>query len=274
MTDFFPRSKDFPTQSTLFWVSHKDRYLRQLLIRDIEEETGRCLIVYFTDCDRTQAQIDTSDDLYLTELLQQCSGKPVDLLLETNGGFTDATEKICSLLRKSAPDLRVAIPRRAKSNGTVIALCGSTILMGNESELGPIDPSINNIPVQFIINAPAGTVNVLDVQLAQTARDQTIKLAKDLLSTGMMSKNTPAEIEDTIEKIATRNHFHSHGSVIDLKEAQNLKLNITEFGPSDKLWQKIWLLRTMYHYDCGQNGYAKLFESTKVSTAVELPKTP
>ena len=274
MPDYFPRTKELPSQSPLFWVSHKDRYLRQLLIRDIEEETKRCLIVYFTDCDRSNAQIDPSDDVYFAELLKVCPGKPIDLLLETNGGMTDATEKICSLLRQAAPDLRVIVPRRAKSNGTVIALCGSSILMGVESELGPIDPSINNVPVEFVLNAPAGSFNAIDVQVAQTFRNQTRKLAAELLSSGMMSENTRQEIDDVIDKLATRNHYHSHGSVIDSNEATSLGLNIQMHQPTDPLWQKIWLLRTMYHYDCGQNGYAKLFEGNSVSTAVALAPNP
>ena len=33
----------------MFWVQQKDRYLRQLLIRDIEDQTGRRLIVYFAN---------------------------------------------------------------------------------------------------------------------------------------------------------------------------------------------------------------------------------
>jgi len=60
----FLRTKDAPAQSPLFWVTHKDRYLRQLLIRDIEESTGRDLIV-FTYCDRSAAIIDATDDTYL-----------------------------------------------------------------------------------------------------------------------------------------------------------------------------------------------------------------
>lgn len=135
----FPRGKAPPDQSPRFWVHHKDRYLRQLLIRDIEEQTGRDFITYFTDCD-TVAQIDHNDDSYLVELVGDRKRAAVDLLLETNGGLTDATEKVVSILRKLAPSYRVIVPCRAKSNGTVIALAGSTIVMGANSELGPIDP--------------------------------------------------------------------------------------------------------------------------------------
>lgn len=266
----FPRNTELPNQSPLFWVTHKDRYLRQLLIGDIEEKTGRKLIVYYSDCDRSPAQIDTGDDIYFVELLQNCVGKPIDLLLETNGGMTDATEKICAILRQGAPDLRVIIPRRAKSNGTLIALCGKSILMGIESELGPIDPSINNVPVEFVLNAPPGSFNAFDIQFAQTARNQTRKLAKELLSSGMMSDSDHATIEQTIEKISTRDHYHSHGSVIDSPEAVKLGFKIEHQESDSGLWKQIWLLRAMYQYDCGQNGYAKLFESTKVSTAVKL----
>lgn len=270
----FPRSKTLPKQSPLFWVAHKDRYLRQLLIGDIEEYTGRPLVVYFTDCDHTSAQIDQTDDVALFELLQSHVGKPVDLLLETNGGVTDATEKICSLLRQSCPDLRVIVPRRAKSNGTVIALCGSEILMGHQSELGPIDPHIAGIPCEFIVNAPPGSVNFVDFQYAQAARLQTRKLASALLSTGMMAGNDPAEIEDTVQKLATKVEYHSHGSSIDADEAIKLKLKVQKMSPADELWQRIWLLRTMCQHDCQVNGYAKLFESSTLSTSTRAPTAP
>jgi hypothetical protein len=137
----FPRGRVLPLQSPLFWVGEKDRYLRQLLIRDLENLTGRCLISYYTDCD-THAQIDSGDDKYLFELLTEANSDTIDLLLETNGGFTDATEKVVSILRDQVHDLRVIVPKRAKSNGTLVALAARRILMGATSELGPIDPLI------------------------------------------------------------------------------------------------------------------------------------
>jgi hypothetical protein len=66
--DFFPRSKRLPPQSPLYWVEQKDRYLRQLLIRDIEEITGRRLCVYYANR-AENAQIDSRDAAYMAELL-------------------------------------------------------------------------------------------------------------------------------------------------------------------------------------------------------------
>lgn len=268
MTESFPRGKDIPSQTVQFWVAHKDRYLRQLLIKDIEEITGRKLVVYFTDCDNTRADIDTSDDVRIQELLSECHGEAFDLLLETNGGFTDATEKICSMLRLCS-DYRVIVPRRAKSNGTVIALSGTEIVMGFESELGPIDPFINGIPVEFILNAPIGSMTALDIQFAETARKQTRKLAKDMLSTGMMREFSEQLINETIDRIATRDHYHSHGSVISATEAQNLNLKVNFMTPDSDLWKRIWLLRSMYQFDCAHLGYSKIFETARISSFVK-----
>jgi hypothetical protein len=102
----FPRSLDLPSQSPLFWVEQKDRYLRQLLIRDIEELTHRRLVVYFANRFEN-AQIDPRDCSFFTELFGDVGSEPVDLLLETIGGGTDATEGLITLLQNLATDLRV-----------------------------------------------------------------------------------------------------------------------------------------------------------------------
>lgn len=268
----FPRTKDLPSQSPLFWVENKDRYIRQLLIGDIEDITDRNLLIYFSDCDRSQAQIDLTDDIYLSELLGNRTSDKIDLLLETNGGMTDATEKVCSVLKNSKVDLRVIVPRRAKSNGTVIAFCGSTIVMGNDSELGPIDPLITlngtSIPCDFVIKS--GIQDPLLQQFAQSAVKQTRKLAKDLLLQGMKKGTPDPDMDVLLDKLATRDKYHSHGSVIDYSEAQSLGLAITHLAPTDELWRRLWLLRSMYAHDCRRNGYSKLFEGRRISSPVVM----
>jgi hypothetical protein len=270
----FPRGTDLPGQSPLFWVQHKDRYLRQLLIRDIEAETKRQLIVYHSDCNVGGVNIDHGDDIYMAELLNAAGSGPVDLMIETNGGDTDATEKICSQLCDGGRDLRVVVPRRAKSNGTVIALAGFEILMGMESELGPIDPAINFIPVEFILGAAAAgqPVDPVMLQAAARALDQTKKLAGELLAHRMLKGADPKVIGDIIAKLAARTHYHSHGSVVNAEEAVALGLKVSTFKPDDQLWRKFCLLRAMFQHDCVQIGAGKLFEGSKVSLVVNRPR--
>lgn len=267
----FPRTPALPTQSALFWVEQKDRYLRQLLIRDIEARTRRRLLVYFTNCETT-AQIDGNDDQHIQEIAQGAGRGPVDLLLETNGGVTDAAEKVISVLRGHvAPDqLRVVVPRRAKSNGTLVALAASQIVMGVASELGPIDPNLligqALIPAQFVVQAQ--NADPIIVQTAVFAIAQTKKLATTLLAAGMLRDRNPGDIQAVVDQLSTRNTYHSHGSVIDVEEAQRLGLAVVRLDPDDELWRCFWLLRCMYDADSRSGRFVKVFESARVSTAL------
>ncbi|MGF6211772.1 SDH family Clp fold serine proteinase [Comamonas sp. 4034] len=266
----FPRGTKKPAQSPLFWVQNKDRYLRQLLISDIQKVTGRDLLVYFSDCDRSDAQIEQTDDIYLSELLRASTSKFIDLLIETNGGFTDATEKVCSVITSSGKDIRVIVPRRAKSNGTVITFCGGSIVMGLDSELGPIDPHLNGTPCDFIIRLQG--IDALVLMAAQAAVLQTKKLASQLLKANMLSAMNEGDIDALVQRLASRDQYYSHGSVIDASEAIRLGLNIELLQPEDALWQQLWLLRTMYAYDCMMRGYSKVFESVNVSSPIVMPR--
>lgn len=211
------------------------------------------------------------DISYITELVRDLDRKPTDLFLNTSGGQTDATEAIVSLLQSTIADLRVIVPHSAKSNGTMICLAASEIVMGAPSELGPIDPSLNGTPTSILADQVVAQQNFALHKLALYAIEQTKKLAKSLLTKGMMSHLNEAEVDDTIRKLASRDEFFSHGSVIDHVEASNLKLNVKYLPLEDELWQKLWLLYSMYAHDSGATGVVKIFEGRSVSTAVLPP---
>ncbi|HWA82808.1 MAG TPA: hypothetical protein VG820_05220, partial [Fimbriimonadaceae bacterium] len=73
------------------------------------------------------------------------TGSDVDLLLQTPGGDVDQAERIVLMCRKRVGDgtFRVLVPDSAKSAGTLIAIAADEIVMGEPSELGPIDPQIS-----------------------------------------------------------------------------------------------------------------------------------
>jgi hypothetical protein len=62
------------------------------------------------------------------------------LILHTPGGVTNATESIVAYLRSKFDDIEVIIPTFAMSAGTMISLASNRIVMGRQSQLGPIDP--------------------------------------------------------------------------------------------------------------------------------------
>jgi Serine dehydrogenase proteinase len=268
--DSFPRTKELPSQSPIFWVGQKDRYLRQLLIWDIEAITGRRLVVYFANR-FANAQIDAGDCSYANELFGDIGDAPVDLLIETIGGQTDATESLITLLRNLTKDLRVIVANAAKSNGTLLCLAAKSIVMGAASELGPIEPLVNGIPCSILIQQQIAAQNFSLHKFGEYALQQTRTLAKTLLQAGMMSGKTPAEVDEAVGKLSSRDVYFSHGSVIDHSEAKTLGLSIEYLPPDDPTWQRIWLLNCMYEHDCRQSRYLKVFEGRARSTAVAIP---
>jgi hypothetical protein len=93
----FPRSPLTPSQSPKFWVKEKDRYLRQLLINDIQGATRRPIFVYFAQLDQIINHTDPDD---LAEILSGVDGEEADFFIQTPGGNVDATEKLIGILRQ------------------------------------------------------------------------------------------------------------------------------------------------------------------------------
>ncbi len=266
----FPRTKESPIQSPKYWVKEKDRYLRQLLISDIQELTGRELAVYFSVNNDQSGSLDFNDADDLSEVLDGCDTKDIDLLIQTPGGNPDACEKLISILKQHLDSYRVLIPSWAKSAGTIVAISSEKILMGINSELGPIDPHFNGIPAEFIKDDPQQ--NYPTKKLAQHAIERTKQLAKKVLTDGMLKDSDERSIDDLVSKLSSTTNYYSHGAVINAIEASELGLNVEYIDPIDDLWKKIWLLYCMYDYDFKIKGYAKIFEGKKNSITRLLPR--
>jgi hypothetical protein len=68
--------------------------------------------------------------------------KPLTIVLHTPGGATNATETIVEYLRTKFDDIEVIVPIYAMSGGTMISLAADRVVMGRQSQLGPIDPQL------------------------------------------------------------------------------------------------------------------------------------
>ena len=78
--------------------------------------------------------------------------KGLDLILHTPGGELSATESLIDYLRKIfGKNIRTIVPQLAMSGGTMMALSGTTIIMGKQSSLGPIDPQLAGISAHGVI---------------------------------------------------------------------------------------------------------------------------
>jgi hypothetical protein len=93
--------------------------------------------------------------------------KGLTLVLHTPGGVTNAAETLVAYLRSKFTDIEVIVPTYAVSAGTMISLAANRIVMGRQSQLGPIDP-------QFVVGHRA--------QSAQAVVDQFEEAKKEILA--------------------------------------------------------------------------------------------
>lgn len=79
--------------------------------------------------------------------------KGLDLILHTPGGDVAATESLVDYLYSIfGHDFRVIVPQISMSAGTMIALSSKEILMGKQSNLGPIDPQMGGLACQAVLD--------------------------------------------------------------------------------------------------------------------------
>ena len=88
--------------------------------------------------------------MYKRQKLDRTKG--LDLILHTPGGEIAAAESIVDYIRRMfGTDVRAIVPQIAMSAGTMIACSCKCIIMGKESNLGPIDPQFGGIPASGVI---------------------------------------------------------------------------------------------------------------------------
>lgn len=195
--------------------------------------------------------------------------KPLTLMLHTPGGITNSAETVVAYLRQMFPAVQAVIPTFAMSAGTMIALSADRLIMGKQSQLGPIDPqmpapgtgryvSARAIVDQFevakteIIKNPAAAhawAPVLQslgpglLQEARNALDYGEQMVSGWLETYMLAGDAAAA------KRAAK-HFNdaathkSHGRRIDRDEARSVGILVDDLEDDQELQEAVL---TAYH---------------------------
>jgi hypothetical protein len=104
-------------------------------------------------------------------------GEPVALLLESGGGHAAMAFKIARLFQRRAKEFVVVIPSYAKSAATLMALAGTSVIMGRDAELGPLDLQLYD-PEKEDYDSALNSVQSLERlnAFAMTAIDQSMQL--------------------------------------------------------------------------------------------------
>ena len=192
------------------------------------------------------------------------------LIVHTPGGITNATGTIVSYLREKFNYIEVIIPTYAMSAGTMISLAANLIIMGRQSQLGPIDPQMvidaRSVSAQAVVDqfekakkeilADPATAVVWAPILpsmgpsllveALNALYHSESMVKEWLEQYMFKKDSQAAHKAT----QAAQHFNdaqthrSHGRRIDRYEARNQGLKIEDLESSQDLQEAVL---TTYH---------------------------
>ena len=256
-------------------------------VEAIERNRKSTVISYIADS-RTLFDMDDSlmldDNLsYLTENGKK-KIKKLDLILQSPGGFLEASYKFLRICKEYSDEFNVIVPLFAKSAATVVCLGAKEIVMTTVSELGPVDPIIQHpskpnirIPARsikdyfdFISNTQktniaidSQTKQVLDQNLDPYligSYEGSLKASKEIIERLLVEnefKNKKDKIS-TIVKALTEEH-PSHGFPIDRAELRSLGFtNIVNAESSQELVGSIKQLFGIYTQLMRQNNFVKL----------------
>jgi ATP-dependent protease ClpP protease subunit len=228
--------------------------VRRRYLRKFHEKTGRNVIAYYSGWLQkpgvlTTAVSDDDKNGLMATIHNLDRSKGLDLILHTPGGDITATESIVDYLRRMfGTDIRAIIPQLAMSAGTMLACSCQEIIMGKQSNIGPIDPQFNGIPAHGVIAEFEKAIEEVKKDPATTPLWQTIvgkyhptfigecanaidlasSMVKEWLESGMFAKD--ADKAEKAQKIVDYLNNHkdtkAHSRHIHIDEAKCIGLNI------------------------------------------------
>jgi hypothetical protein len=256
---------------SLIGKGHQDALdiVRRKYLRLIEEKTGRNVIAYYSGWLQKPNQADTiindkDKNAFMVTIHKLDRTKGLDLILHTPGGDLAATESIVDYLHSMfGDDIRAIIPQLSMSAGTMIALSCKEIIMGKQSNLGPIDPQIGGVPCQGVLDefeqakkdiktnpnsAPLWQVIISKYHptflwTCRNAIDWSEKLAEEWLCRNMCKSN-PIKAKKVLKEFSDHNINKSHARHISREKCKEIGLAIWDLESDNTLQD---LILTTHH---------------------------
>lgn len=284
-------------------ANHLDNVRRKYL-KELSEYTGRNTIAYYSAfLERRVVNVDVNDsDMngFMNAVYGLDATKGLDLILHTPGGNPAAAESIINYLRAIFHnDIRIIVPHMAMSAGTLMACAAKTIVMGNHSFLGPVDPQFNGIPAYSIVEE----YNEAKADLAQNSSNYAywklrlekfsaaqIKLASDAIAlsdvlvdnwlrTGMFAEELEVsdQAEAVVETIKNSLNEHANSKVhsrhFGIDECRSFGLKITALEDDPVLQDKVLSVHHAYTHTITMASVAKLIENQDGKAVIALAST-
>lgn len=227
--------------------------VRRKYLRIMHEYTGRNIIAYysgFLQKSNTNTSIDDNDkNAFMQTVYGLDKSKGLDLILHTPGGNIAATESLVHYLKSIfGNDIRVFVPQIAMSAGTMIALSSKEIVMGKQSNIGPIDPQFGGMSCAAVIEefetakkdlaanpkaAPLWQVIMSKYHPTflgdcKKAIDWAQSMVTEWLCNNMLAENADPDTDAKriVEKLGSHEETFTHSRHIHIDECQRLGIKV------------------------------------------------
>lgn len=235
--------------------------IRRKYLASMNKYTGRNVIAYYSGFLQKPNENVSIDDNDKNALMQAVYGldktKGLDLILHTPGGNTAATESIVHYLRAVfGNDIRAFIPQMAMSAGTMIALSCKEIVMGKQSNIGPIDPQFGGMSCAGVIEEFQNAINSIKAEPSsaplwqviiskyhptflgdcQKAIDWSDKMVIQWLCSNMLSGHVKPEddAKKIVEKLGSHKETFTHAKHIHINECKDLGIAVVPLEELEK----------------------------------------
>lgn len=222
---------------------------RQEIIEELQDLRGTKIVAHINSDRRApagmpglpalQTKLGTEAQQFFYDTLRNLGRSPsIDLFLYTSGGQTDSVWPLVSLFREFGETFNALVPFKSHSAGTLICLGANTLVLGEASELSPVDPSTGNQfnPVDEIDKKTRLGISVEEVtsyfDLSKNPAKMAIEVGEPLDSQAVDQDLAFKILAEEVHPIALGNVNRSHTQIRELA-TRLLNLHYTTDSDND-----------------------------------------
>ena len=269
--------------------------IRRKYLKKVFEHTGRNTIAYYSGWlqkPETRDVIVNDKDIsgFMLNIHKLDKTKGLDLILHTPGGDLAATESLVTYLKRMfGNNIRAIVPQLSMSAGTMIALSCKEIMMGKHSSLGPIDPQIEGMPCQAVIDeffrAQKEILHNKDnaylwqfiiskyhpsfLSSCQNAIDMSNQLSKKWLLESMCNGDTK-KMTKIWKHFSSHKDSKTHARHIPVETCKSLGVNIIEMEADKTLQDLVLTVHHAFMHTFSNSGALKIIENHNGVAYIEL----
>ncbi len=259
--------------------------VRRKYLKLIFEKTNRNVIAYYSGWLQNQGDSSAINDKDKNAFMANIHGLDrrlgLDLILHTPGGDLAATESLIDYLRSMfGNNVRAIIPQISMSAGTLIALSCKEIMMGKQSNLGPIDPQMGGIACQAVLDEfqkaikditdnPSSAIlwqSIISkyhptfLNSCENAIDWSKILAEEFLKSNMFHGNEE-KIAEVLNLFSERSNTKSHSRHISIDKCKSVGLNIIDMEMENELQDLILTVHHSFMHTFSNSNAVKIVEN-------------